>query len=211
MSENEKDKGLVPRLRFPGFEGEWEKKPVETYARVTQGGTPDTSNPDYWGGEINWLTPAEMNKDNSPYITNTKRKLTEYGLRNCSSELLPVNSVIISTRAPIGHLAINTVPMAINQGCRGLIPLKNTLFLYYSLKFSKNRLIDLGAGNTFKELPRNTLKLFELPTPPTLPEQQSIADCLSSLDDLIAAQARKVELLKQHKKGLMQQLFPRLD
>ena len=72
-------------------------------------------------------------------------------------------------------------------------------------------MINLGAGNNFKELPRNTLKLFELPTPPSLPEQQRIADCLSFLDDLIAAQARKVELLKQHKRGLMQQLFPRLD
>jgi type I restriction enzyme S subunit len=209
------EKKLTPKLRFPEFreaEG-WESRQlVDVCSKITQGGTPDTSKPEYWGGAINWMTPAEMGKTESPFIAATNRTITEQGLRDCSSDLLPVNSVILSVRAPIGHLAINTAPMAINQGCKGLIAGKSLdfYFLYCSLVGSKTRLIDLGAGNTFKELSGTALKRFEIPIPSPA-EQQKIAECLSSVDELIAAQARKLDALKTHKKGLMQQLFPRED
>src|SRR5215469_16993043 len=116
---------VTPRLRFPEFREQqgWDVRTLnELCERITQGGTPDTSNPEYWNGNIDWLTPAEMGKREEPFVDATVRKITELGLKNCSSDLLPVRSVIISTRAPIGHLAINTVPMAINQGCKGLVP-----------------------------------------------------------------------------------------
>lgn len=203
---------LVPRLRFPEFRdaGEWEAKCLSEICRVTQGGTPDTSITNYWGGAVKWITPAEMGKGECPYVAETVRTITEVGLKNCSSELLPENSVIISTRAPIGHLAINKVQMAINQGCRGLVPLSfsNAHFIYYYLLRSKGALNDLGAGNTFKELSGSSLKSFAIALP-SIPEQQKIADCLSSLDALIAAQSEKIDALKAHKKGLMQRLFPR--
>jgi len=203
---------LTPKLRFPEFRdaaGWEESRLADICSKITQGGTPDTSEPKFWGGSINWMTPAEMGKTESPFIDATTRTITESGLDNCSSYLLPIYSVILSVRAPIGSLAINTTPMAINQGCKGLIT-GNTLsfsFLYYSLINSKARLIDLGAGNTFKELSGSALKSYEigLPSPP---EQQKIAACLSSVDEVIAAQAQKLEALKTHKKGLMQQLFP---
>ena len=204
---------LTPKLRFPEFRdaaGWEESRLADICSKITQGGTPDTSEPKFWGGSINWMTPAEMGKTESPFIDATTRTITESGLDNCSSYLLPIYSVILSVRAPIGSLAINTTPMAINQGCKGLIT-GNTLsfsFLYYSLINSKARLIDLGAGNTFKELSGSALKSYEigLPSPP---EQQKIAACLSSVDEVIAAQARKLDALKSHKKGLMQELFPR--
>lgn len=204
---------VTPRLRFPEFldAPEWsEKSLVEVCERITQGGTPDTSNLEYWDGDINWLTPAEMGKSDSPFIASTARKITSAGLDNCSSALLPLTSVIISTRAPIGHLAINSVPTAINQGCKGLVPgaQLDHGFLFSSLSKAKSRLVDLGAGNTFKELSGSALKSFQIPVP-SLAEQQKIADCLTSLDRVIAAQGRKVEALKAHKRGLMQQLFPR--
>ncbi|EIJ41080.1 restriction endonuclease S subunit [Beggiatoa alba B18LD] len=204
--------GLVPRLRFPEFleAGEWEeRKLIDICKKITQGGTPDTSNPDYWNGSIEWLTPAEMGKIETRFIDSTVRKITITGLKNCSSDLLPINSVIISTRAPIGHLAINKSEMAINQGCKGLIPkeLTNYDFLYYALFIFKSSLIDLGAGNTFKELSGNSLKNFEISLP-SFPEQQKIANCLSSLDDLISAETQQLATLKAHKKALMQQLFP---
>ena len=205
-------KPLVPRLRFPEFReaGEWEVKPLSAIARITQGGTPCTSVSEYWGGSIQWVTPAEMGKEVSPYISKTARAITAEGLRNCSSELLPPNSVILSTRAPIGHLAINSVSMAINQGCRGIVVKSDcsAKFVYFSLGFCRARLESLGAGNTFKELSGNALKSFTFPIPQK-DEQQKIADCLSSLDDLIAAETYKLDTLKTHKKGLMQQLFPR--
>ena len=204
---------LVPKLRFPDFlqSPEWNSKPlVDVCSRITQGGTPDTTKPEYWGGAIRWITPAEMGKSDSPFIQESIRTITDHGLRDCASELLPVNSVILSVRAPIGHLAINTVPMAINQGCKGLIVSKalDSFFLYYSLLVAKPRLNDLGAGNTFKELGGAVLKNFAIPLP-LVAEQQKIAECLSAVDEVIAAQARKLDALKTHKKGLMQQLFPR--
>ena len=202
----------VPLLRFPEFgeAGVWNTRTLSEVCRVTQGGTPDTTVDSFWGGSVQWITPAEMGKGESPYVNRTLRTITEQGLTNCSSELLPENSVIISTRAPIGHLAINKSPMAMNQGCRGLIPLPQTdnYFVYCYLLASKSALNDLGSGNTFKELSGRLLKSFPF-TVPIYAEQQKIADCLSSLDELIAAQARKVHALKTHKKGLMQQLFPR--
>jgi type I restriction enzyme S subunit len=212
MSEDNEKSALVPRLRFPEFRdaGEWEAKPLAAIARITQGGTPSTSVSEYWGGSIQWLTPAEMGKEVSPYISKTARAITEKGLRNCSSELLPLDSVILSTRAPIGHLAINTVPMAINQGCRGIVVQtdSNAQFVYYSLGHCRTSLENLGAGNTFKELSGSALKSFVFPVPPKN-EQKKIADFLSSLDELIAAETQKLDALKTHKKGLMQQLFPR--
>jgi len=213
MSSKTKSKNTVqPKLRFPEFRdaGDWEEKPLSDFcSKITQGGTPDTSKPDFWNGEIEWLTPAEMGKRESRFIHSTVRKITESGLKKCSSDLLPINSVIVSTRAPIGHLAINTSEMAINQGCKGLIPKKTTSynFLYYFLLHFKPSLADLGAGNTFKELSATALKNFPSCFP-ILPEQQKIAACLSSLDDLIAAEDQKLGALKRHKKGLMQELFP---
>ena len=175
-------KGLVPKLRFPEFRdaGAWEEKSLSEICRVTQGGTPDTSITNYWGGAVKWITPAEMGKGECPYVAETVRTITEAGLKNCSSELLPKNSVIISTRAPIGHLAINKVQMAINQGCRGLVPLSlsNAHFIYYYLLRSKGALNDLGAGNTFKN------GLFEefCHRYSKARRTTKIADCLSSLD-----------------------------
>lgn len=150
-----------------------------------------------------------MGKTESPFIASSNRTITEQGLRECASDLLPVGTVVLSVRAPIGHLAINTIPIGINQGCKGLIagPSLHSYFLYCSLLRARSQLIDLGAGNTFKELSGSALKGFVVPVP-SLAEQQKIAECLRSVDELIAAQARKVDALKTHKRGLIRQLFP---
>jgi len=209
---NSKKTALLPKLRFPEFRKAtgWVDKPLFSAARITQGGTPSTNISAYWGGNVHWVTPAEMGKSVNPYISSTMRTLTEDGLKNCSSDLLPEMSIILSTRAPIGHLAINTVPMAINQGCRGIVAKPDFYgkFIFYSIDHNKLKLINLGAGNTFKELSGSALKLFSISFP-SFKEQQKIADCLSSLDELIEAQSQKLELLKAHKKALMQQLFCR--
>jgi type I restriction enzyme S subunit len=203
----------TPRLRFPEFRnaGPWEVRTLEDLSEsIAQGGTPDTSVPDYWNGEIAWITPAEMADDAAHHYTErTLRTITPSGLSNSSAVLLPVNSVIISSRAPIGYVTINKVPMATNQGCKGIVPKKGIYheFLYFSLLHAKPRLNDLGAGAGFKEISASTLKAFSIAVP-DYPEQQKIADCLSSLDELIAHETKKLEALKAHKKGLMQQLFP---
>ena len=211
-----KKKAVVPRLRFPEFRdaGEWEVCAIEEMAeRIAQGGTPKTSVAGYWKGEIPWITPAEMGDDAAHHYTErTLRTISVEGLQNSSAELLPVNSVIVSSRAPIGYVTINKVEMAANQGCKGIVPKAEVYheFLYFSLLVANQLLNDLGAGAGFKEISASTLKTFLIPVP-EYSEQQKIADCLSSVDDLIRARAVRIKGLKSYKRGLMQQLFPSID
>jgi type I restriction enzyme S subunit len=168
----------------------WKVAKLEDVAQVVNGGTPKTKVPEYWGGEHLWITPAEMGGLESPYIESSRRSLTDAGLKNSSASLLPRNSVILSTRAPIGHLVINAEPMAFNQGCRGLIPRGEAhyKYLYYFLYSSVNLLNDLGSGTTFKELSAGKLKKVEVPLPP-LPEQKRI---VAILDEAFAGIATAV-------------------
>lgn len=154
---------------------------------VMNGGTPKTGVPDFWDGNHLWITPAEMGKRLSPYVGDTERKITALGLQNSSARMLPPNSVILSSRAPIGHLVINTEPMATNQGCKGLIPCShlNHMFLYYYLSTIVDLLNSLGAGATFKELSGEKLKEVSVPVPP-LPEQQRIVSILDRAFENIA-------------------------
>ena len=113
----------------------------------------------------------------SKEIASTPRTITQAGLQNSSARLVPENSIILSTRAPIGHLAINTQPMAFNQGCRGIVPGSrlNHQFLYYFLLASRSELDDLGTGATFKELSSSALRLFEVPVPPMDEQKRLVA------------------------------------
>ncbi len=152
---------------------------------VMNGGTPKTKEPKYWGGPHAWITPAEMGKRRSSSVKITARTLTEEGLAHSSAKLIPPQSVILSTRAPIGYVVVNLAPMAFNQGCRGLIPdgsLENN-FLYYFLLARRDLLNSLGTGTTFKELSATQLKSVQISLPP-LPEQKRI---VAILDESFAA------------------------
>ena len=167
---------------------EWEVRPLGEVCRVVNGGTPKTSVPEYWGGEHRWITPAEMGNLSSPYVADTSRKLTSLGLSNCSASLSPANSVILSTRAPIGHLVINTEPMATNQGCRTLVPGSgiHDKYLYFYLDSIRGVLDALGTGATFRELSSGVLKRITIPVP-SLPEQTQIVGILEEALPGIAA------------------------
>ena len=158
---------------------------------VVNGGTPRTGVTDYWGGEHLWITPAEMGKRKSPYADDTERKLTDAGLRNSSAQMLPHFSVILSSRAPIGYLVINTKPMSTNQGCKGLVPDEQLdyKYLYHYLTSIVELLDSLGTGATFRELSSGKLKEVPIPVPP-LPEQRRIVALLDeAFADLAAARA----------------------
>jgi len=159
----------------------WEIKNLGDVCEILNGGTPDTSIPKFWDGENLWITPKDMGKLRSIFVDDTLRKITDDGLKNSSAKILPPNSIILSSRAPIGHLAINIRPMSTNQGCKGLVPNKKigNLFLYYFLYKSVDLLNSLGTGTTFKELSGSKLASVEIPLPP-LSEQQEI---VSILDD----------------------------
>ncbi len=158
---------------------DWETTTIGESCEVLNGGTPDTKVAAYWNGKHAWITPAEMGKRPSPYVSETERNLSDDGMRNSSAKLLPPHSVILSSRAPIGHLVINEVPMAFNQGCKGLIPGKRLdyKFLYYYLYANVDLLNALGTGTTFKELSATRLKEVRLPLPP-LAEQRRIVGIL---------------------------------
>lgn len=105
----------------------WEIKKLGEVCEILNGGTPKTNIAEYWDGDIHWITPADLGKLKKPTVDDTPRKITRLGLEKSSAKLFPKNSIILSTRAPIGHLAINEVPMSTNQGCRGIVPSKNLI------------------------------------------------------------------------------------
>ncbi|HIE61046.1 MAG TPA: restriction endonuclease subunit S [Microbacterium sp.] len=157
----------------------WETVPLGEVARVVSGATPKTGVPEYWGGPIPWATPAELSRLGSSRIHATERTLTEAGFSSSGVNILPVGSVLLSSRAPIGLVAINTVPMGTNQGFKSLVPSDRVLapFLYWWLKSHTALLQSKGRGATFLELSKAEVERLQIPLPP-LPEQRRIAAIL---------------------------------
>jgi type I restriction enzyme S subunit len=186
----------------------WGLKPLSKIGDIVGGGTPDTTNKDYWNGEIHWAVPTDITHIDSNFITNTERKITDKGLRDSAAILLPVGSVLITSRATVGECAINTVPMATNQGFQSLIcnASNYNLFMLYAIRFHKKRLLSIAYGTTFLEVPKSEMKKIRIPCPP-LEEQKEIANILLTLDELIEEEVRNKTNLNKLKKGLMQKLL----
>jgi type I restriction enzyme S subunit len=167
---------------------DWFISSIGEECKVVNGGTPKTSFPAYWDGEIRWITPAEMGKRDTPFISETRRTITQEGVRDSSATLLPPYSVILSSRAPIGYLLINTEPMATNQGCKGLVPKERLSYkyLYYYLLSIEGLLNKLGSGTTFKELSGGKLKEVQIPVPPMHDQERIVA----ILDEAFEGMAR---------------------
>lgn len=149
--------------------------------QIESGGTPNSNTPEYWNGDINWVTLVDLPaEDNITVITNTERKISEDGLRNSSARLLPVNSVLISSRATIGRVAINKVPLATNQGFKNIIikdfSRVDPMFVALIMKYQKDALEKLSAGGTFKEFSKSSLMSFEIPLPPIKKQQEIVAE-----------------------------------
>ncbi len=183
----------------------WATKTIANVCSVVNGGTPKTGVSEYWDGAHQWITPAEMGKRSTPYIAKTERTITDAGMQNSSARLLPLFSVILSSRAPIGHLVINTEPMATNQGCKGLVP-RDELdhkYLYYYLSSIVQLLNDLGTGATFKELSGGKLKEVPIPVPP-LTEQHRIVAILDEAFAGIATTRTAAEQNRQKARALFE-------
>jgi type I restriction enzyme S subunit len=179
----------------------WKITKLGDVCEIINGGTPDTTVLKYWDGENLWITPKDMGKLDDIYFYDTSRKITDDGLKNSSAKMLPINSIILSSRAPIGNLAINKKPVSTNQGCKGIVPKKNvsTLYLYYFLSKSVDLLNNLGSGATFKELSGSKLATVEIPLP-SFSEQQHIVSILNETFTAIAkAKANAEQNLKNAK------------
>ncbi|MDX9847676.1 MAG: restriction endonuclease subunit S [Tenuifilaceae bacterium] len=203
-----KDKKLIPELRFPEFlnNKEWAEMTLGNIGEFIGGGTPDTSKSEYWNGDIQWYTPTEV-KDG--VLGKSLRTITKVGLNNSSAKLLPKGALLLTTRATIGDIAIANSECTTNQGFQSLVVKDSEIntFWYYWIIQHKNELKRKASGSTFPEIGKNEIVKIKAYRPDK-DEQQKIASCLSSLDEVITAHSQKLELLKDHKKGLMQNLFP---
>ena len=197
----------VPRLRFPEFReaGEWKPKTIGNSCESFSGGTPSTTNKSFYGGEIPFIRSAEIDK------VKTELFLTNEGLENSAAKLVRAGDILVALYgANSGDVALSKINGAINQAILCLRHETSDRFVYQYLSHKKEWIIATfiqgGQGNLSGEIIKAISLFFPNPS-----EQEHIADCLSSLDDLITAQTQKIDALKTHKKGLMQQLFPVLD
>lgn len=151
--------------------------------RVSSGGTPSTSNEDYWDGDVPWLTPKEITRDSgSIYVSRTERSITQEGVRGSGAKLLPPNTVMLTKRAPVGAVAVNTVPMSTNQGFLNFVcgPKLRPLFLAYWFIANRPYLDAVANGSTYPELYLTDLFEFELAVPP-VEVQDRILETLQSV------------------------------
>lgn len=190
---------------FPG----WTVSELGNIAEIRGGGTPSTSNSDYWDGNIQWLTPTEIN---SKYVHESNRKITESGLANSSAKLLPIGTILLTTRATLGACSINNFNGSVctNQGFQSLVckPIVLNEYVYYAITFDEfqKKITKHACGSTFLEISAKNLKKLTIPTP-SLEEQRKIADFLSTLDLQIDIKKKTVSAMRDLKRGFMQQMF----
>ena len=168
--------------------GKWKTCTIADLGTVVGGATPSTKNTaNYDGGNISWITPKDLAGFSGRFISQGERNITEQGLNSCSTQLMPAHTVLFSSRAPIGYVAIAEQEVCTTQGFKSVIPNENTdyMFLYYLLKYNKEKIEHLGSGTTFKEVSGNTMRGVEVVVPESLAEQKKIASILSDLDSKI--------------------------
>jgi len=201
---------LTGKKRLPGFSGEWHQMQLEQLAEIRSGGTPSTTQPQFWDGDIFWCTPTDITAlKNRKYLSETSRKITVLGLKCSSAEIIPTNSVIMTSRATIGECAISLIPVSTNQGFKNFIPFENVNaeFLYYLLSTKKLDFISLCGGSTFLEIGKTQLAMFAVLLPPTKSEQTAIASILSDMDAEIDALEAKLTKARHIKQGMMHNLL----
>ncbi|WP_273009904.1 restriction endonuclease subunit S [Spongiibacter tropicus] len=186
----------------------WTSSLLAEFCDVVGGGTPDRSVREFWGGDIPWASPTEITSSFRKYISETKERITDKGLEKSSAKLHPPGTVLMTSRASIGFVAINTVPMATNQGFQSLRCKDGALadYLYQYITWLRPELEKMSAGSTFSEISSSSVKKLRVTLPP-LPEQQKIAAILSSVDDVIEKTRAQIDKLKDLKTGVMQELL----
>ena len=182
-------------------------------AEIVNGATPSTSCEDYYDGNIIWITPKDLSDQKSKYIEKGARNITEKGYNSCSAHLIPPYNILMSSRAPIGLLAINKQECCTNQGFKNIVVNKsicNVDYLYYYLKFHITEIEALGSGTTFKEVSKASLEKFEISIP-SLDIQNKIASILSNLDQKIALNRQINDNLEAMAKQLYDYWFVQFD
>ncbi len=201
---------LTGKRRLPGFREKWEAKRLADLADIRSGGTPSTTQAQFWDGGVMWCTPTDITVLNGlKYLSSTSRTISAEGLRASSAEIIPTRSIVMTSRATIGECAINTVPMTTNQGFKNFIPFDNvdTEFLYYLLITQRTGFIGLCSGSTFLEIGKTQLSAYQVQVPKTKSEQEAISSILSDMDTELAALESRLTKARQIKQGMMQELL----
>ena len=207
-------KGIMQKIfsreiRFKDDQGndfhDWEEKRLGDVCEIVGGGTPDTVNEDYWNGEIQWFTPTEIKHK---YIFRSKRTISIQGLKKSSAKLLPVGTLLLTSRATIADISIVKCECTTNQGFQSLIPNDSysSEFLYYWIFVNKKVFIRRSSGSTFLEISKKEIQNIDILLP-NIMEQRKIADFLSSIDKSIDKVSTQIEASQNWKKGLLQRMF----
>ena len=197
------------QIRFKDDNGndfpDWEEKKLGEVAEVVGGGTPDSTNEDYWNGDVQWFTPTEIR---SKFVSQSKRTISESGLKKCSASILPVGTLLLTSRATIAEVSIAREPCTTNQGFQSITVNCNTSneFIYYWLIQSKKDFLRKAQGSTFLEIGGKEVRKMMLLIP-ALEEQKKIADFLSAIDQKIESVSQQIAKTQTFKKGLLQQMF----
>ena len=200
----------VPNIRFKGFTDDWEQRKLGEIADIIGGGTPSTSIDEYWDGDIDWYAPAEIS--DKIFVSSSERKITQEGYDNSSTKLLPIGTVLFTSRAGIGKTAILRKKGCTNQGFQSIVPHENELdsyFIYSRSEELKKYGETVGAGSTFVEVSGKQMANMNLLLPKSIEEQQKIGEYFSNLDHLITLHQRKCEQTKELKKFMLQKMFPK--
>ncbi|MGJ8538065.1 restriction endonuclease subunit S [Heyndrickxia coagulans] len=201
---------LVPKRRFKEFQNAsaWEQRKLGEVADIIGGGTPSTSNEEYWDGDIDWYSPVEIGEQ--IYVDSSQKKITELGLQKSSAKILPIGTVLFTSRAGIGNTAILAKEGATNQGFQSIVPHKDELDSYfiYSRTHELKRYGETnGAGSTFVEVSGKQMAQMPILIP-TLEEQKKIGGFFERLDNLITLHQRKLEKMKALKSAYLSEMFP---
>lgn len=187
----------------------WTEAPLGEIATLLSGSTPSSSVPAYWGGGVVWITPTDLSMLDSPFITTSERLITEAGRAAASLATVPKGAIVISSRAPIGHIGIAATDLTINQGCKAMVFFKDhdPTFHYYNLRFRMDRIRSRGEGTTFQEISRGELEKVKMPYPTDFEEQRRIAKILHQSDTGLEAMRHEIGKLVRINRGLIQSLL----
>ena len=191
--------GLIPK--------HWNTIATKYLFRIESGATPKSENPEYFDGDIPWITPADY-KTEEVFVFGGRRNISELGLKSCSTTLIPKGSLIFSKRAPIGAVAINAEELCTNQGCLSCIPKTEDIvkYYYYVMSVCTEQYNLLGSGTTFKEISATNFANFVLPNPSVSEQEEMVAyldEKCSKVDRLIAIKNAKIDKLNKYKKSLI--------
>lgn len=200
---------LTGRRRLQGFNEPWLQTKLEDLVFMNSGGTPSTSIPEYYSGNIPFLSISDITKSHK-FVTKTQKHISELAVRTTSARLYPKGTILLSMYASIGKVSISLVDLAISQAILGFAPIRNDVFveyLYYALCFSQKDLAASGQTGTQSNLNKRIVQNFTIKMPSSFKEQQAIASILSDMDAEIAQLEAKREKYAAIRQGMMQQLL----